>query len=337
MYNIKVVAPLRYFELDKLDHFTIGHFTVTKDQHILNRLIHNPEFLSRIGLNNMDTIFSNHIFYYEGKSESIDFLTGLIDQNQITYIISKFIRASVNNLWFVKDNSCFITDCFVQFDDKEVFNILADGIKTNCNGEFKTTIFNSSDLISLLRHILLSTNILKINSKHLGQIPKFDFDDPVVPNLFYKVPYDHNRLVRALLLIQKVQLNGFAIIKLTFYMATFEALFSSSDENIVKNVSERTSIFLGGDLILIQENIAIIKKAYAIRSRYIHGDIIKKNSSYYVELCKRIDYIAREILLKIMNDNFDREIFQLSNSKSDKSKFNTYFDELLSNCNSKLI
>jgi len=86
------------------------------------------------------------------------------------------------------------------------------------------------------------------------------------------------------------------------YCSCFEVLFSTDASEIVHKISERVACFLGKDLAERKELFRVVKKAYDIRSKVIHGDIIGQKIVHdLATLSERIDDLLRKIITKIIS------------------------------------
>jgi hypothetical protein len=105
------------------------------------------------------------------------------------------------------------------------------------------------------------------------------------------------------------------------YCTALETLFSTDGVELTHKVSHRVANFLRASVDDRIEVYNTVKKAYALRSKVVHGDVIVKEDVAQVGiLCARIDNILREIFLRFAESPDTAALF---NSK--KEALDSYF------------
>lgn len=107
--------------------------------------------------------------------------------------------------------------------------------------------------------------------------------------------------------------------KIANYCSFFEALLSTSSAELSHQLSERAAFFLSNSP---PERIRIfreIKKAYGVRSKIVHGDVLSSIAiAGLVDVAKNCDDTARALMLKIiMNPELDALMSDGSNEAID--------------------
>lgn len=108
------------------------------------------------------------------------------------------------------------------------------------------------------------------------------------------------RLDRATRFLQQARSSVDLGQKIANYCSFFEALLSTSSAELSHQLSERAAFFLSNNpperLRLFRE----IKKAYGIRSKIVHGDILSPAAiASLVDIARNCDDTARALMLKI--------------------------------------
>lgn len=108
------------------------------------------------------------------------------------------------------------------------------------------------------------------------------------------------RLDRATRFLQQARSSEDLGQKIANYCSFFEALLSTSSAELSHQLSERAAFFLSSNpperLRLFRE----IKKAYGIRSKIVHGDILSPSAiASLVDIARNCDDTARALMLKI--------------------------------------
>jgi len=105
-------------------------------------------------------------------------------------------------------------------------------------------------------------------------------------------------------------------IKIATYCSFFESLFSTSNTELAHQLSERIAFFLSRDPRERLEIYKKTKKAYGIRSKAVHGDIISdRDMKEIIETSKHCDELARKIYTKIITSKKIGELFEGPNEQ----------------------
>lgn len=104
--------------------------------------------------------------------------------------------------------------------------------------------------------------------------------------------------------------------KISCYCSLFEAIFSVDTVELAHQLSERLAFFIGDTAEERLELYKRTKKAYGVRSKAVHGDVLDKSISELSELSNHCDQIARKALHKIFSD---ANRFDLFNSGSNEA------------------
>jgi hypothetical protein len=134
------------------------------------------------------------------------------------------------------------------------------------------------------------------------------------------------RLDRAIRFLQQARSSDDLGQKIANYCSFFEALLSTSSAELSHQLSERAAFFLSNSpserLRLFRE----IKKAYGIRSKIVHGDILSTSAiASLVDIAGSCDRTARALMLKII---LDPDLSVLMNDGSNDA-IDTYMLDLI--------
>lgn len=165
--------------------------------------------------------------------------------------------------------------------------------------------------------------------KEICSIPydKLDIQEdegPITVSIFNSIPYNnHNRLVRVLYFIHFARSKSFLPLKISFFVASLEALTTTDKTEVSHKVTERVVLLLGGELATKKQNFKLIKDAYAIRSSYLHGSKLdKKMQPRLVEISNEIDALLRRLLVLVLDGMIN--IFMM-----DEEKLRDWFTDLI--------
>lgn len=156
----------------------------------------------------------------------------------------------------------------------------------------------------------------------------FSTEGGIIPSPINKVSYDHPGLYRAIFFLSMVRRHGSAITKITFFIMMYECLFTSDDQAIAKKIRERATAFLGGSTKFKKAFKDLIFRAYDIRSRNVHGDVIDTPQAKMNSIVATLDLHTREILLLIIGME-NKDLFIRQDSAKTRQDFERYFDSLV--------
>lgn len=98
--------------------------------------------------------------------------------------------------------------------------------------------------------------------------------------------------------------------KIANYCSFFEALLSTSSAELAHQLSERAAFLLRSSPADRFNHFKSTKRAYAIRSKVVHGDVVSKNQvPDLLDVSKHCDQAARELLRLIIDDQELAELF----------------------------
>lgn len=332
--QIIITIPILNLKLTERVELTLYNFKLFDCMNVEGTCFSN-NFTQQFGMSSMPKIFSSHILRFEGDPTEVRFLKGCNTLAEIGHMALNFASSLFNALWFIKDNSVYVQECYVEqyegtlgtnsFKSLHCNKHFLGRYNSNHSGTFTTTDVSISEmerLINIDRTIKIN---LKIDPAFKQLIPRTPLPYGVMTDELNFIPYQLNRYLRALMLLAKVQSEAMVILKIAFQMSLYEALFTIGREQLVEQVTEKPALFIGGTESEMEGHIAFFKKAYDIRSKFFHGDGINIDPAKLVEMNKRLDQYTRIIFNKVLGD---LTIFTLSDSKTDKKRFRQFWQDL---------
>jgi hypothetical protein len=318
--KVRIVAPLYYFKENTGENIGSYPFLLTNDPVIKQEYILDfQHFTEQFGGVNANIVEQNYIYYFGGETNDSDVFK---DCNTVTEVGSRaldILREDTTALWFIKDNSAFIREVFIEDVDKlrgvTAYNKLT---ASTANSELAVTDFTEAELlhsIEVLKKLYDSINKASSHKQHTKELDEEK-----------QKPYDISRITRAELFLNILRSERSLIVKITYYVAIFECLLTSQGTEITHQVSERAALFIGGTAIRKKEIYDIVKNGYGIRSSYIHGSKITKTITELKKVSIELDNLTRELFLKVLEDD---HIFTLIETKSKEKEFNDFFKDLL--------
>ena len=235
----------------------------------------------------------------------------------------ELIRGFFLALWFVKDNA---VDCELGFAhyfneiEGEMYatNYIA-ALNHDASGGRKKTAFSLEELRSA-RSLFQNEIFPAVMPEAFGSSRK-------ITNLQLTrgVTKELSRVTRFLYFLSGARIQEDISIRLSQYMTTLEVLFGTDTSELVYKLSERVAFFLGDDASTRRRIFDIVRNAYKIRSKVVHGDAVAAKD---VEKARgtsiEVDQLVREVGLKIL---LDSELKARFNGK--KENLEEYFTELV--------
>lgn len=122
-----------------------------------------------------------------------------------------------------------------------------------------------------------------------------------------------NRLDRAMRFLTQARSSDDIGQKIANYCSFFESLLSTSSAELSHQLSERTAFFLADSPSERLRIFRDVKKAYGIRSKIVHGDVLSPSAILgLVDAARTCDEIARALVIKITSSP---DLAQLMNER----------------------
>ena len=298
--EFKALFNIRYLLLQDIDPFITPKFNITNDTSKKDGLL-DQKFKSLSGMRSNQSFERNTIAYrvYREDHNSPAFISKM---DRTFNDLTKQIRAFLTFLWFIKDNSISVEEAFGIFANEEKSKWWTDHtVYSTCDGKFRNTAFTSNEMAKAIDLLFAYVNICPETadtkkSDFLGELTSAS--SHMGPGLD---PYcQQNRIERALTFLNTARSSPHLPQKITHYMSILECLFSADANEVVHKVSERTAYFVGenkADRITI---FKVIKGAYDVRSKFVHGQKIKQQPDPLRNISIKVDDITRRVLTKII-------------------------------------
>jgi Apea-like HEPN len=133
------------------------------------------------------------------------------------------------------------------------------------------------------------------------------------------------RFSRFLYFLSGARIQEDISVRLSQYMTTLEVLFGTDPSELVHKLSERVAFFLGEDAPSRRRIFDIVRNAYKIRSKIVHGDAVAaKDIEKARDISSEVDQLVRKVGLKILADPELKERFNRN-----KENLEEYFTELV--------
>lgn len=329
--EIKLICATRNFQIDtSAANFIIEFFSVSNNTNHLLSLIGYQDFISRVGINAFPLLEEYPYFYSTGSYE--DFIDGvdIYDERRLSEKAAELLQLFISTLWFIKDCSSNTDHLYTYVKDKNLtFSRIRTVVFSNSSGQYADSIFSLDELEiakTIFYKIVTIQNIgIKHSDDNNDKKARVNGDE-ITPGDFHFIEYNsRNRIDRATMFLSLARSNSFLPLKISFYVAIFETLFTTDNTEVSHKVTERVTFYLGGDFETKKSNFKLIKTAYGIRSKFVHGQHLDKKirtKEKLTEIANQIDVLTRTLLTNVIM--IDSELFL-----QDESTLNDWFFELI--------
>lgn len=238
----------------------------------------------------------------------------------LNYLMRK-MQIFLSSLWLVKDNSVNLELGFLHIypnNDYAAGSIHSNSLAnspTNCFGEYDETVFTLEELnlaIEFNKTILLENPEKKDSGERLPS------RNPLTK--------ENGRIGRAFYFLMLARYESVLPIKIMNYCSVLECLFTSDSSEVTHKVAERFARFMGNNFDERKRYFKLVKDLYKIRSKAVHGQIVRGTPEQMKELLKEIDNVTRIIFFGYFTNNDKYDVFELNNDEYEK-----WFTELILN------
>ena len=328
--QILIVSPISNLKFDRQEDFQIGIFKIVNSEPVRERLNSDIQFVLQVGTKTMDVLNDAPFFYYEGESSNLFPEVQLANDAQILTTTNRQFASIINGLWFNKDNCAFTYKCYLQ--NLQTNNVIIDTrnhFSSNSIGKYSPQITFTIDEFwdgymkyYNLKHHDFNTDI---NQQMLSNLDIRDNSGNANPR--NSIPYNASRIGRALRFLEIARSNSDLIIKITYYIALLECLFTSSTTNpISKKLARRVAAFLNTNRKTFEQNADFFRTVYdSVRNEFIHGNAFKTSPDSHFTISEKLDEFVRQIFNGVMTNP---AVFLLPEIEENIPTFETHFDEL---------
>lgn len=248
--------------------------------------------------------------------------------NNITESLNITIEQFLNAFWFIKDNSIFSRQFYLINLDANSVNVNSRNVwYSNSSGMYENTEFSIKEIERIMQLSPgISDNLLTSEPDSGIERPENIVFGKPIPSLGKFYPYNSfTRLQRAYQFLMSSRTTSLLPLKISSYMMIFECLFSNDSTEITHKICERVAFFIGGDKEQKKATYDLVKNAYGVRSKYVHGQQLDKKFStreQLISLSKSIDDLLRKVFLKILES-------ESANFKLNEAQTKAYFQDLI--------
>src|SRR3989339_521844 len=326
--EIRLVCGTKYLNIDNsISDYVFEVFNLSNDKELPKKLFGLKEFVPVVGYISFEKLINSPVFIAVGEANEFYHADINTESKLVAYKLT-ILQLFISCFWFVKD-CCSNTDVLYLYntENKNIKSELKTTFFSNAKGEYSTSDFKLDELHE-------AENIFfKLYPFLAHKVDEFADQLEIVKNGEWikisevnKLAYNEwNRIEKAFNFLIIARSNSFLPLKISFYVVIYETLFTTDNTEVSHKVSERISFYLGNNNAEKEEIFKLVKNAYAIRSKYIHGQRLDKklqSVEKQIDLSVEIDSLTRRLLRKIILE--DSSIFT-----QNENDLNDFFNSLL--------
>lgn len=311
--SFKILISIRHFQLDDLDLIDTPSFSVTNHASKKDEML-DLEFKQMVGIKANNSFRNNSLAYMiVPKNGNANFV---VEMHNLFLSETKSIETFLLFLWFIKDNSVSMDEAYGQFKEEKRWAWWTNHlVYSNSDGTFKDVKFSKDEIFAATELLLKFTKICPKRIKEAVFEDAFDDKKETTLKSGYGRDIIDNNIERAIAFLNTARGTPHLPQKITHYMSILECLFTLDAIEVVQKVSERTAYYIGENK---EDRLSIyktIKDAYDIRSKFVHGQKIKKDFDFICSLSTKVDEVIRKVLNKIIltdHSNFSQKEAELT-------------------------
>ncbi len=253
---------------------------------------------------------TGHAIHFTTSDPTLEFHPPLMEQFVGRWL--QLVRCFLQGLWVVKDHSVHFETGFAEYrhllNGRCVSSNFLPVLTYKADASQSDTRFSIDDLKAARVYVKKLGSLSPVESltyRSLVEVPETRFGK------------DSKRLFRFADFLSSAHANGDLAIRVSLCMTSLEVLFSTNPMELSHRLSERVAYFVGDSGQERKEIFLTMKRAYAVRSKIVHGDRLdKKLGTELRTISVEIDVLLRRVYSKILeNDDlialFDRSSEQL--------------------------
>lgn len=288
----------------------------------------NQNVLMALGSRNLDILYNETLLVFEATTEWCETKFATKNPEFITHQVMNYIKQSADSLWFSMDNSGVTAEgFFISEDKKTVYCDRSDQFSSNAHGEYELVTFGPGQ-IAYSKKVM--ENYLKAGSPEPIKIQDDSAESfkQTLGSRLNAAGFIFTRIKRAKTMLHHARSESYLPMKISMYVASLECLFTSDSAEIKFKLTQRVTLFVGGDPKKQKDTKKVVSEAYDVRSTYLHGNRFTKKSKITLEklqnLSRQIDSIVRTVFINVL----EKPDMFLDDEKFDEECIK-YFDNLI--------
>ncbi len=325
MLEVKMICGTLFLNLDNPIYKYPNGLLLSNIKEFIEENFMDEDFFKMFGDHDINALANNFFFNTTRHIEKLN----LIFNTSIPFIHE--VNTILTFLWFSKDNSVNFSNIYIACKSAEKYGRhRVEAMYSDSKGEFQTTNFNMADL-AFARKVqekwaeISAYRLVEKNTEYIKR-PVNDHVEILMGEGGNSLKHDiHNRIDRATVFLDVARRQENIPLKVSLYMTVFECLFTTDASEVNHKIGERVCMYMSDNKKGRLEIYKKIKDAYGLRSKYIHGQSLKKKNftrDKMLVVSQEIDELLRGVLIKVILE--DSHIFL----KND-TELGEWFNELI--------
>ncbi|MBD0381301.1 HEPN domain-containing protein [Paenibacillus sedimenti] len=277
------------------------NYRLSNSSDVLLSEIVNPNFYETFGKIKVDVLFQKPYLYAHKNIPGIEltFENAFDSASSIAHDALENIKLFTLGLWLIKDNSVDIAEVDIYCYD----------------GDFKYSINRHdmrvvTDASGIQEDVEFSDDEIEQAINYADKIKSFkgvDFNDTNYNEIHYN---ELSRFDRALGFIKHARAETLLPLKIAFYVQFLESIITASKSTeLTHRIGERLARLLGKDFEERKEIYSQIKRAYAVRSSFVHGQQLDRSyrtKEVVLDISLKLDNYIRQVMIIMLTEHAEK-------------------------------
>lgn len=286
----------------------------------IDRVLQNNIFINNIGYFSYQEFSSYEGVHYIATGK---FNEEIGDSDKIGSsfcgVLLREVQHFLHELWREKDHGGYVRDGFLliynnEYEDGLLYRASLSEIYVKANISREITFFNTMELDNAIKN-WEGYELPTVKETEKGSL-EGEWKHPTP--IYFQKDTENKPVGRFYFNIVAARASSITPMKILYYCAALESLFSfEKSPEIAYRISERTALCIGENLEDKKYIFDLVKKAYDVRSKVIHGNFFKNNElEQQRKLSLQIDELLRRVSKFVERNELD-----FNNSEACKDYF----------------
>lgn len=333
----KVLYYLNHINIVDKEVYNLYDMSISKDYSIIEDNFSDNVCIESLGKTSFQKKDNNRSYVFQHlaqpEKKNVDNSHAQITLAKNMDYVALHLDDLIFFLWFIKDNCVSFSDGYGRAINKipeglshHFLSVTNTSSYSTCSGEFQDSDFSESQIMNA--RLILNKYKEICPPKPYKSRPEYEKwkessnIDIITKGSDLEINYnDNNRIERAIFFLREARKTYHLIHKISLYVPILECLFSTEASEATQKVSERVSFYLAKVPNERKQIFKIVRDAYNIRSKYVHGsklDSSQRSYGYLLNIAKEVDDIVRSILVRVIMIDSDK--FLGKKESKDKEK-----------------
>lgn len=291
---------------------------ISNGSKIMSEITDSEIFQDTAGIHSINEFNNSVYFYIDGEFKDIRSKEEMDKQGgTYTFLFLRQAQLLTHYLWTVKDHNIYVRDGFLlvyeeDFEDGFTYKASLSAIFSLSNSQRIVSSFSDKEILEAIKNFEPYT---------LEDYNENNFDHLKYPtsDIFFKNK-GSKRISRATYFVMVARASVILPLKIVNYCMALECLFTVGSSGVSHKIAERVAVMLGVSGDSKVEFFKLVKKAYRIRSKIIHGQYLKGEDEALVFISSKLDSVLRDLIVA------EHEVFSKNDSEMEEFFTNLVFN-----------